>query len=375
MYVMFVTSGSSQSYIDFESGNLSGTESQIYGVAKELARRNHEVHIVRGGETFSESRLDNGIRVTDIAASTLVNSRIGAAISKVRFSRSVRDYMGRTDPDVVNVIMKYGALFTVKSEFPVVHFAFTNPSSLNPRKNPLTKTITGLVETHLVEHVDGIVVRNEITHGWASKHSDAITEQIPTAIDVKEYEDRQDGKFILYGGRFSSEKNVDHLVRAYSRLPDHLRAEYDLSLVGEGSQEDQLRDLVDELGVNDTVRFRPWLPDAEFREELGHATCAVLPSAYEGMPVFLIEAMGSGTPVIGTDIYGIRDLMCAGLTGLLFDPGDIRMLSEQLRTLLSDEEIRNSLVTNAREKVRENHSFEEVTSQYLSLYEHLLSDD
>lgn len=369
MYIAFISAGSFRSHVDFENGNLSGTESQIYGVATELIRRGHKVHFVRRGSSFTEKTLDNGMIVTDIETSAFPDSGIDHVFSKLMFSYRAREYIEERKPDVINTIMKYSAFFTSISDIPAVHFAFTNPSSLNPWKDFIARNSTKLVESHLLNHLDAIVVRNDQTYDWARKNAAGITKKIPTAIDPDDYQNVTDGGFIVYGGRFSPEKNVGDLVKAYADVPGNLREEYELKLVGEGPMESKLRELTKSLGISTNVKFHPWLPNEEFRDLLGRSTCAVLPSSYEGMPVFLIEAMGCEKPVIGSDIPGIADLVNHGETGLLFDTGDETDLRQALERLLKDQSERRRLGTAGRKTVERSHGFSKVTDSYLELFE------
>lgn len=77
----------------------------------------------------------------------------------------------------------------------------------------------------------------------------------------------------------------------------------------------------------------------------------VLPSRNEGLGLTLIEAMAAGVPCIGADSGGIREIIDDGVNGFLFAPGNSRALSEKIRTLREDAEIRDLFIRNGKEKV------------------------
>ena len=368
MDLSYITSGSVSSHEDFESEDLSGTESQIYGVSRELVQSGHSVSIIRAGSESSGPVNAEGIQIYDVQAPEYP-TEVGTILSKLIFSRRAADKIRELNPDLVNVIMKYPTVFIYNLQYPVVHFAFNNPADLRHTKPWLARNVTGFVESRIARNVDGMVVRNPNVKSWAEEHSNGEVVQIPTAVHPEKYTDDGDEKYLLYGGRLSSEKNIGHLIRAFSSLGSSIRGEYTLAIVGEGPEKASLKSLADNHGVADSVNFYPWLEKSEFVEVISRATCAVLPSEYEGMPVFVLEAMACGKPVIGSDIPGIRQLISHGETGLLFDKRDIASLTARIERLLSAPRERERLGRNARRRVQTKYNFADVASQYLALYQ------
>ena len=72
----------------------------------------------------------------------------------------------------------------------------------------------------------------------------------------------------------------------------------------------------------------------------------------DGLPVTLLEAAASGTPVIGSDVAGIPDYLIHEKNGLLCPPGDANALAKQLHRLMTDEELRQKLTAQGLEDVR-----------------------
>jgi len=77
-----------------------------------------------------------------------------------------------------------------------------------------------------------------------------------------------------------------------------------------------LQCLAHELGINACVHFAGKLPNSRIKEVLSHTDVLVVPSVwFENSPVVILEALASGTPVLGSDIGGIPEFVENGITG------------------------------------------------------------
>lgn len=158
-----------------------------------------------------------------------------------------------------------------------------------------------------------------------------------------------DAKVIGIAARFDPVKDISTLIRAFALLQSKvgirgLHPSVHLVIAGDGEQRDELRQLVSELGVENLVHFPGFLGNVRpFYETLD---VHVLPSRSEGTPYVLLEAGVYGTPNIGSDIPGIRNLIDDEKTGLLFPVGNAEALADALERILSDAELRNRLLNN-----------------------------
>jgi len=106
-----------------------------------------------------------------------------------------------------------------------------------------------------------------------------------------------------------------------------------LMLVGDGPNRESLRTLADKLGIRSRVHFAGVQSDV--RPYILASRATVLPSAQEGLPRCVMESLGCGVPVIGSDIRGTRDILKEG-GGLLFPAGDEVALASQLDSVLEN---------------------------------------
>jgi len=115
-----------------------------------------------------------------------------------------------------------------------------------------------------------------------------------------------------------------------------------LALVGVGDELDGVRRRAGELGLGDRVRFLGWRADVD--AVLAAADALVLPSlSNECLPYAILEAMGLGLPVIGTDVAGIPEEIDHGSTGIVVAPGDAPALSRAIAELAERPEARAAM--------------------------------
>lgn len=175
-----------------------------------------------------------------------------------------------------------------------------------------------------------------------------------------------EGVLALYAGRFGPVKRLHLLVEAIALTPG-----VRLVMVGEGSEEQRLRRLVEERGLSDRVTL---LGLAEDTAPLYRAAdLYVSVSSTEGMSNSVLEAMASGLPVVTAAASGMGELVTAATGVLVEDPEDVPEFAAALSEVCGDPELRARLGAAAREKVRADYSLESVAHRLRELYEEVLS--
>ncbi len=143
---------------------------------------------------------------------------------------------------------------------------------------------------------------------------------------------------ILFAGVLTPLKGVHVLIDAFAQIAAAF-PESHLWLAGKPQNPDyatQLAQQVTATGLNQRVHFVGNVSQRELAAYMGRVRVLVLPSSSEGLGRVLVEAMLCGTPVIGSSVGGIPDVIQNGINGYLFPAGDVDQLAKQLRTILDD---------------------------------------
>ena len=189
----------------------------------------------------------------------------------------------------------------------------------------------------------------------------------PLALQYAE----QRGHFFLFMGRLGYVKGLDVLIEAFrmvaKRDPDIM-----LIVAGEGPEGPALRQRVKAIGLEDRIHFVGTVQGDDRAWLMQNALGFVLPSRIETFGKVTVEAFACGTPVIGSRLGGIAELIQPGLNGLLVEPGDADVLGRGMCELLDDPQGRERMRVHAR-ATAQRYAGPTVAQQYLALFEQVVS--
>lgn len=181
---------------------------------------------------------------------------------------------------------------------------------------------------------------------------------------------RQETKIVGCVGRLIELKGHAFLIHAFARLSQRI-PDAVLLVIGDGPLLEGLKSLTESLGVADKVVFTGRRDDA--RAMMAGMDVLVLPSRYEGSGRVLLEAMSQQTPVIGTDLYGIREVIVHGRDGFLVPYGDNVQLAALMELILSDSDLAAKMGREGAHKVARDYSMQRHAESIRSLLESVLS--
>ncbi len=170
---------------------------------------------------------------------------------------------------------------------------------------------------------------------------------------------------ILTVGRFTDpRKNLDLLLKAYSRLPAATRPT--LRVVGEAPT--RLRELASRLGIGAQVEFLGQVDDDALSELYASAALFALSSDEEGLSIAIQEAMASGLPVVATDCGGPSSIVRHGVTGRLTPVGDHKALTQAIEATLENPEQMRAMGAAARAFAEENFALQQAAAAFASAW-------
>lgn len=229
----------------------------------------------------------------------------------------------------------------------------------------------GKVSERVYESANRVICISEAVRERLGEKFGANAEVIYNGVDAEVFFPGQESKSpltILSVGNLIPIKGHGLLLRAFARVSERGPGS-SLEIFGDGPERDRLVRLAEELGIRERVSFR----GRQSREKIAEAMrrCAVfaLPSSYEGLGCVYLEAMASGKAAIGCRGQGIEEIIEHGKNGFLIPPGDEAELSESLRMLLQNEELRGRVGSAARNTILQRHTFRRQAQRLTELYE------
>lgn len=173
----------------------------------------------------------------------------------------------------------------------------------------------------------------------------------------------RDAPLVVVAGRLVPQKNHALALDALARVPDTR-----LVVLGEGPLAGELERTSRELGVADRVVLAGLRPDA--RAVIGAADAVLITSHAEGLPLVALESLAAGTPLVATNVRGIRELVEHERSALLTAPGDAQALADAIDRVLTEPELRDRLARGGRDLVAA-YTEEAMVARYLALYARL----
>jgi len=176
-----------------------------------------------------------------------------------------------------------------------------------------------------------------------------------------------DQEFVwLAVGRFEVAKDYPNMLRAFAAVRER-EPRAVLVIVGQGSLQAEAEALTAELRLREAVRFLGARDDVP--AVMSAADGYVMSSAWEGMPMVLLEAAAAGLPIVATAVGGNGEVVRDGESGFLVPARDSEVLrAGMLRLMALPEEQRRAMGERGREHVRANYGLQRVAERWERVY-------
>lgn len=258
------------------------------------------------------------------------------------------------------------------------------------REGSLRYRLSRGIETYAAKRADHVVT---ICNGLRSElvargvHADRIT-VVPNGVDVERFDTGSHPDTVLarglglagatvlgFAGSFYAYEGLDLLLAAMPRILTQ-RPQVKLLLVGGGFQDDRLRSLAAELGIDDKVVFAGRVPHADVHRYYDLIDVLVYPRRSMRLtelvtPLKPLEAMAQGRLVVASDVGGHAELMKDGETAVLFKAGDADDLAAKVLDLLATPQRWPALKAAARRYVETERSWRACVANYEPVYARL----
>jgi glycosyltransferase involved in cell wall biosynthesis len=196
-------------------------------------------------------------------------------------------------------------------------------------------------------------------------HSDPTTGNIRSELGLK-----TNTPLVAVAAVMRPQKALEVMLDAHALMLERVPDAH-LAIAGDGPCRAQLVEHVNRLGIRDSVHLLGIREDVD--AILRAADVAAMSSDYEGVPLFALECINAGTPLVATAVGGLPEVIDEGRTGLLVPPRDPVALAQAIERVLTDRPLALTLA-NALERKRDDISLESVAHRFAELYEELVTE-
>lgn len=355
---------------------FGGAETQLVNLAISLKKRGWEVRVVSmlPPQAFTEELKEAGIPLSTL------NMRRGIADPRAvfRLVKILREWR----PDIVHSHMIHANLLAriarIFYRIPVLICTAHNIDE-GGRWREIAYQLTDFL-ADLTTNVSQAAVERYIRVGAVPKGK---IRHVPNGIDTAKFKPDEvvvkrlrnelginDCFVWLAVGRFEEAKDYPNMLQAFKMVVDK-KQDTLLLLAGQGSLLEETRKLANELDLEDKVQFlgvRRDVPDL-----MNAADAYVMSSAWEGMPMVLLEAEACGLPVVATEVGGNGEVILNNKSGYVVPPGDSEALAAAMMKMMALSEVeRRAMGRAGRAHIEANYSLERVVDQWEELYRQLL---
>lgn len=197
--------------------------------------------------------------------------------------------------------------------------------------------------THIFTVSDA--TKSDILQRFSFAEQHAITPVYAASMMKSPFPHKSD-KIVLCIGTLCPRKNQKRLIEAHASLPDNLRKQFPLVLVGKRGWHDA--DIVQRASSTEHVSWRNYVSDKECLDLYAQASVFAFPSLYEGFGMPILDAFAACVPVLTSNKGSLAEVV--GDAGCVIDPLSSQSIRDGLHTVLTNTELRESYVRkgNAR---------------------------
>lgn len=364
-----------------ERGYFPGIERVVSNHAQRLSERGHNVSVITTYRNGDEKHTSDGdVKIHRVLDSREMMGKIGSVFAIDRLSFAIAAKTTSTPLSQYDLIHTHSPLVLPPREVPLVahHHHWKEYDGL---KDYLWLPMVEWQWMKTYDHAKKIITVSDYSKSRLAargvEHNKIKT--LYHGVNTKQF--KKDGAIlkdnydcehiVLYVGPLIKRKGLDTLIDAFALLREQMDT-VELVIVGDGDQE-KYREMAESEGIGDVVHFVGFVQEELLPQYYRTADLFVLPSRLEGFGQVLLEAMASGTPVIGTNTTSIPEVV--GEAGILIEPNNSNVLEENMRKLLEDERLSRNLSMQGMKRVSEIFSWEVQLDSLENLYHQLISSN
>lgn len=351
-----------------------GAEIYVKDLSKALSDRGHTLHVA-----FLEHAMDMGrdaryecLFLEDLNKSNIDTFFIGSKARKMPWLGivKVRNYVIKNNIEICHVHLTYGAIFTLLLNIPVIY----TQHSIKPRLN---KALYPLFNKFVTQYVGISQLCSNSLHSYTGQK--IIT--IHNGVSEKKFEGYirkralpNDKITISMVGRLNEAKDYLTMLKSLLLLDQEILSRIKVLIAGEGdaNYKNSLLKFIDENNLQNTVEFVGL--ERNVVKFLYNSDIFLMTSAWEGLPIALIEATMSGLPCIVTNVGGCAELIEKCNNGIIVPPSNPTAVARALAKLMENPEVFKTYSMNAIANSN-YYSIDKAAEEHIRLYTYLIKSN
>ncbi len=386
----------------FDQLRYGSEQNAAFNIADRLARRYPQSLIVTGKKVVSKEPKYRIIEVQrkasgyDMSApkAALFNLRYTLAgvriLSKERF-----DIIHHVRPFQLGYTFNLLAILNLTRKSPFVIGSFCSPyKNSDPanyvKKSPIKqgavvllekalKPLTSYLSIQTLKKASLVFVYDNFTKSLVSKHiQHKRVIIIPPGKDKLKYTYSAEKKFtgnieLISVGYLIPRKGFDLLINAMKKIvKNHPKVK--LRIVGNGQEEQRLREQISDLKLEDNVILHGFVPNEEIQKLYSKANFFVSMQREESFGQVFIEALASGLPIVTTSTIGSREIIQSEKLGYVVEQGDVDSLSNKVSYLIQNPDKAKKISAYSRKHFESHYDWDILIDKYVRAYESLLPE-
>lgn len=307
-------------------------------------------------------------------------NNLGNIINYLRVIPKLKRIYAQFNPDIVHAhyASSYGLLGTFLNHHPFFISVWGSDVFDFPNEGFIKKK---LLEYNL-KKADIILSTSHIMAKETKKHTTKEIEVIPFGVDLDVFKPQKtesifnENDIVIGTVKTLEEKyGIEYLIKAFKIIIDkHYNIPLKLMIVGEGSQEKYLKNLVKKLNIEDQTIFTGrinWNEVPKYHNMLS-VSVSVSVSESESFGVAIVEAMACGKPVVVSNVGGLPEVVEDGTTGLVVPSRDPENTAKAIEKLLLDKQLRKTFGNNGRNRVEQIYNWNDCVKKKIDAYNKVL---
>lgn len=341
---------------------------------KWFATHGHEVHLI----SFTDEKVDYSIQhKLNISVDTQ-----GSEWQKIKYlftGNQIRRILREIKPDVVNAhyATSYGLAMALSGTKNYVLSVWGADVYDFPRKSPLHKVLL----KYSLKKANYLFSTSQAMADETSKYTNKKFEITPFGVDMDLFNPNKrtrgnDQLFIVGTVKALSDKyGIRNILEAVACLYERGEHEIYIRIAGKGSQEQEYKQLAKDLGIDNITTWLGYISQEQAAIEWANMDIAIVPSTLESesFGVSAVEAQACGTPVIISNISGLKETTIPNKTSIVINKGDSEAIANAILLLKHDIKLRRELGVNGRKHVVETFSLDICFQKIEDLFQNIVN--